>query len=77
MATYKPWTDSGYLHKMYVEKRKTMAEIVIDCKNMGFSVTEMTIWNNLKKFGLLRNSRNLGKRSVGGNAEKRKKGGFY
>lgn len=77
MSKYKPWCDKAYLFKMYVEKRKTLAEIVADCKAMGYSVTEMTIFNNLKKFELLRNSRNLGTRSVGGNPEKRKKGGFY
>ena len=77
MAAYKPWTDKAYLYKMYIEKRKTLAEIVVDCKAMGYSVTEMTIFNNLKKFELLRNSRNLGKRSVGGSADKKKKGGYY
>lgn len=74
MAQYKPWRDKAYLHQMYVVKRKTLAQIVEDCKSMGYSVTEMTIYNNLKSFDLIKNSRNLGKRSVGGNG---KRGGFY
>ena len=79
MAQYKPWRDKAYLHKKYVGERKTLAEIVEDCKAMGYSVTEMTIYNNLKGFDIpIRGgSRNLGKRSVGGNASSRKRGGYY
>lgn len=77
MAAYKPWRDKAYLHRMYVEKRKTLDQIVADCEAMGYSVTPMTIFNNLKAFELLRNSRTLGKRSVGGNTEKRRRGGYY
>lgn len=77
MAVYKPWHDKAYLHRMYVEKRKTLDQIVEDCISMGYNVTPMTIFNNLKKFELLRNSRVLGKRSVGGDMEKRKRGGYY
>ena len=76
MAKFKPWTDKAYLHEMYIVKRKTLAEIVKDCEDKGLSVTQMTIFNNLKKFELLRNSRNLGPRSVGGDPNKKKKG-FY
>lgn len=56
-----------------------MAQIVDECKSFGIPVTEMTIYNNLKAFNIpIRGgSRNLGKRSVGGNAAKRKRGGFY
>lgn len=78
MAAYKPWRDKEYLHKMYVKNRKTIDEIAEDCKkSFGLTVTPMTVYNNLKDFGLLKNSRNLGKRSVGGNSDKRKRGGFY
>lgn len=79
MAAYKPWRDKSYLFKKYVTERKTLAQIVEDCKKNGYTVTEMTIYNNLKGFGIpIRGGgRNLGKRSVGGNSEKRKKGGYY
>ena len=77
MAAYKPWTDKGYMHKMYVQNRKTIDQIAEDCKSMGYSVTPMTIFNNLKKFDLLKNSRNLGKRSVNTNPSQKGKGGFY
>lgn len=66
MAQYKPWRDKSYLHKMYSVKRMTIDQIADDCKKMGYSVTPMTIYNNLKDFGLLRTNRNLGPRSVGG-----------
>jgi hypothetical protein len=76
MARFKPWTDKQYLYDMYIVKRKTITEIAEDCKSKGIPVTEMTIFNNLKKHDLLRNSRNLGSRSVGGDPTKKKKG-FY
>lgn len=75
MAAYKPWRDKGYLHDAYVKKGKTLKQIVEDCKAMGYSVTEMTIFNNLKSFNLLTNSRNLGPRSVGGKSGSKR--GFY
>lgn len=72
MARFKPWTDKAYLHDMYVIKRKTLEQIVEDCKDKGAPVTQMTIFNHLKKFGLLRNSRTLGPRSVGGDPNKKR-----
>jgi hypothetical protein len=77
MATYKPWRDKAYLHQKYVTERKTLAQIVADCKEAGYEVTEMTIYNNLKSnnIPIRGGSRNLGSRSVGGNGTKRK--GFY
>lgn len=79
MAKFKPWSDKSYLYDQYVNKRRTLAEIVADCKEKGHSVTEMTIYNNLLKFEIpIRGgNRKLGKRSVGGNPDKKKKGGFY
>lgn len=77
MAAYKPWRDKAYLHKMYVQEKKTIEQIAEDCKRMGYSVTPMTIFNNLKANNLLRKSRNLGKRSVGGSPSSRKRGGYY
>lgn len=76
MAAYRPWRDKNYLHSTYVAKRMTLDQIVEDCKALGYSVTPMTIWNNLKSFDIpIRGgSRNLGKRSVGGGG---KRGGFY
>jgi len=75
MAAYKPWQDKSYLHQKYTVERKTIDQIAADCKeSYGLSVTPMTIYNNLKKHGLLKNSRNLGKRSHGGGG---KRGGFY
>lgn len=75
MARFKPWTDKSFLYNLYVVKRKTIDQIADECKKMGYSVTSMTIYNNLKKFDLIKNSRNLGKRSVGGNSKG--KGGYY
>jgi hypothetical protein len=79
MAEYKPWRSKEYLYRKYVTERKTLAQIVADCKAMGYSVTEMTIYNNLKGFSIpIRGGgRNLGKRSVGGSDAKRRRGGFY
>lgn len=77
MATYRPWRDKGYLYNAYVTKRMTLDDIVEDCKAMNYSVTAMTIYNNLKGFAIpIRGgSRNLGKRTVGGEGKAR--GGFY
>lgn len=75
MARFKPWTDKQFLYERYVMKRMTIDQIAKECEEMGHPVTSMTIFNNLKKFDLVKNSRNLGKRSVGGNSKK--KGGFY
>lgn len=75
MAAYKPWKDKAYMYEMYVKKRKTIYEIAEDCKtSFGIDVTPMTIFNNLKSLELIKNSRNLGKRSHGGGG---KRGGFY
>ena len=72
-AQYLPWRDKEFLRERYVTKRMTLKQIADECRSMGLSVTEMTIWNNLKKHGLLTNPRNLGSRSVGGKS----KNGFY
>jgi hypothetical protein len=79
MAAYKPWRDKDWLYRKYVGERKTLAQIVADAKELGHSVTEMTIYNNLKGFNIpIRGGgRNLGKRSVGGSDSKRRRGGFY
>lgn len=74
MAGYKPWRDKSYLHDRYVKRRKTIDQIADECKGNGYSVTPMTIYNNLKSFGLLKNSRNLGSRTVGKGGSK---SGFY
>lgn len=77
MAQYKPWRDKGYLYDKYVTKRMTLKQIVEDCQSLGYSVTEMTIYNNIKAFDIpIRGgSRNLGKRSIGNGKPKGK--GFY
>mgnify|MGYP000967535079 FL=1 len=77
MAQFRPWQDKSFLYQEYVVKRKTIYQIAEECTANGHPTTHMTIYNNLKKHGLLKNSRNLGKRSVGGNAASRKKKGFY
>ena len=79
LAAYKPWRDKDWLWRKYVRERKTLAQIVEECKKLGHSVTEMTIYNNIKAFGIpIRGGgRNLGKRSVGGNSSSRKRGGYY
>lgn len=75
MAQAKPWHSKQFLYDRYVAKKNTITQIAEECKQMGFPVTEMTIFNNLKKFDLVKNSRNLGPRSVGGNSKKKR--GFY
>jgi hypothetical protein len=74
MAAYKPWRDKSYLYNTYVTKRMTLAQIVEDCKKMGYSVTEMTIYNNLisNSIPIRGGNRKLGSRSVGGSGK-----GFY
>ena len=72
----KPWHDKSILYDLYTVKKKTITEIAAYFTELGSPVTSMTIFNNLKKFDLVKNSRNLGKRSVGGN-DKKRKGGFY
>lgn len=76
MAAYKPWRDKSYLHEKYVLKRMTLKQIVEDCVAAGYSVTEMTIYNNLIAFSIpIRGgNRKLGSRTVG---KGRKGGGFY
>jgi len=73
MAAYKPWTDMSFLKRKYITEKKTITQIAQECVDAGYSVTEMTIYNNLKKFNLIKNGRNLGSRSVGGSS----KNGFY
>ena len=77
MAAYKPWTDKSYLHEKYVTKRMTLKQIVEDCVAAGYSVTEMTIYNNLIKnnIPIRGGNRKLGSRTVG--SKGRKGGGFY
>lgn len=81
MAKSKPWTDKSYLYDRYKIRRWTIDKIADECTNqLGIPVTPMTIYNHLKKFDLIVNSRNLGKRSYGNNASKKpggKKKGFY
>lgn len=77
----KPWTNKEFLYERYSVKRMTIDDISAECKKLGYPVTSMTIYNHLKKFDLIRNSRNLGKRSygkkqtVGPNTSKKK--GYY
>lgn len=74
----KPWTDKSYLYDRYRIKKWTIDQIADECTNkLGAPVTPMTIWNHLKKFELLVNSRNLGKRSYGNNAKPGSKRGYY
>lgn len=77
MAKFKPWTDKSFLYQEYSVKRKTIYQIADECTANGHPVTHMTIYNNLEKHGLLKNSRNLGKRSVGGSQGAKKRKGFY
>lgn len=75
----KPWHSKEFLENEYGRKRKSIEVIAEECTKMGYSVTAMTIYNYLKRFDIpIRGgSRKLGKRSVGGNQAKRRRGGFY
>jgi hypothetical protein len=75
MAGYKPWRDKSYLEDRYVKRRMTIDKIADECVKAGYSVTAMTIFNNLKSFDIpIRGgSRKLASRSVGGGT----KSGFY
>lgn len=76
MARNKPWLDKSYLYDRYKIKRWTIDQIAEECKTkLDAPVTSMTIYNHLKKFELITNSRNLGKRKYGNNAKK--KPGYY
>jgi hypothetical protein len=76
MARNKPWLDKSYLHDRYRTKRWTIDQIADECTNKLMApVTPMTIWNHLKKFDLLVNSRTLGKRTYGNNTKKKQ--GYY
>lgn len=85
--TKKPYQDKEFLYDLYVRQKMTVTEIAKYLTDMGFPTTHMTIFNWLKKYNLLKNSRNLGERSVGvrdqGNAGRglgnnsKKKGGYY
>jgi hypothetical protein len=60
---FKAYNDPQWLREEYVTKRKTAKEISELC-----GVTEMTIYNALKKFDLLKfrgKGRNLGRRRFG------------
>jgi transposase len=76
VAKEKPWTDKSYMYDRYKLKRWTIDQIAEECTTkFGVKVTPMTIYNHLKKFDLIVNSRNLGKRSYGNNSKKSK--GYY
>lgn len=49
MAKFKRYKSEVYLYQEYVKKRRTAKDIAEDN-----GVTEMTIWNWLKKFDLLK-----------------------
>lgn len=60
--TFKIYEDKSYLYEKYVLKRMTAKEIADEN-----GVTEMTIYNHLKKNDLLKykgKGRNLGKRVI-------------
>jgi hypothetical protein len=76
----KPWHNKDYLYDRYVLKKMTIDKIADECKKMGYEVTSMTIYNGLKKFNLIKNSRKLGQRSIGKkptNQQGPKKKGYY
>lgn len=59
---YKEYDDYDYLHEEYVTRRRTAKDIAEE-----HGVTEMTIWNHLKKYDLLKfrgKGRRLGSRKV-------------
>jgi hypothetical protein len=71
----RPWRNKDFLEDLYVKQRKTISEIAEICElRFGIKVTPMTIYNNLKDFGLLRKNRQLGPRRFGGTGKKK---GFY
>lgn len=62
MARVKPYANYDVLYDLYVKKRKSAKDI-----GEEFGVTEMTVWNHLKKFDLLKfrgKGRTLGSRNV-------------
>lgn len=65
MTADKPWRDKSYLYDRYINKRMTLGQIHKELLAMGYKVTEMTIYTNLKKFELIRKPRQLGKRTFG------------
>lgn len=81
MAKDKPYADKSYLYDRYVNKKMTAKQIAEELTAGGCPVTEMTVYNHLKKHELIRNSRNLGKRSFGkkpgGSKGGSKRKGFY
>lgn len=80
MAKDKPWADKSYLYDRYVLKKMTIEKIAKECTDQGYLVTSMTIYNWLKKYELIRNSRNLGKRAYGKKPTRpgeSKKKGYY
>lgn len=79
MAKSKPWTDKSYLYDRYKIKKMTIDQIAEECTTkLGAPVTPMTIYNHLKKFDLIVNSRTLGKRSYGNNTKSGgKRPGYY
>lgn len=81
MAKDKPYADKSFLYDRYVNKKMTAKQIADELTAQGCPVTEMTIYNHLKKNNLIRNSRNLGQRSYGKKPGSQKGGtkrkGFY
>ncbi len=71
----KPWQSKDYLYDRYVAKKMTLKQITEECIANGYKVTQMTIYNGLTKFNLIKNSRRMGQRSVGGNSKGKR--GFY
>jgi arginine repressor len=60
----KPWCDRDWLEQRYVDRHMTLAQITQEILDMGLEVTQMTVYNQLKKFNMIRNPRKLGSRSV-------------
>lgn len=83
MAKEKPYADKSFLYDRYVIRKMTAKQIAVELTNNGYPVTEMTIYNHLKKHNLIRNSRNLGKRVYGkrpgakGGGSGKKNRGYY
>lgn len=70
----KPYQNKEWLYDRYVVRKQTIDQISEELKELQIPTTPMTIYNWLKKFDLIKNSRKLGKRSIGGNSKKK---GFY